>query len=177
MQHLSCTAGVQVENACLSHAVLNHLKVAPTGWDKFFWPCRLERFAVNPTTTVVIDGCHNGDSLRKFLEDLRSLYPNRGITMVFGAGHEKCVSEMIDVLFDTKGADRVLMVASKHFRAMSEDELMQHVPVSVCARTKLFPIQKTETLEAKELGQRLQWAIDNNSEGYGFVELCCTMKL
>ena len=57
----------QVDNACLAAAVLKHLGVSTEGMSQFYWPCRMEMFTVNGVT-VVLDGCHNGDSVQKFLQ-------------------------------------------------------------------------------------------------------------
>jgi folylpolyglutamate synthase/dihydropteroate synthase len=51
---------VQLENACLSKAVLNYLNVSPEGMNYFYWPCRMELFN-HFGTQIVLDGCHNED--------------------------------------------------------------------------------------------------------------------
>jgi len=123
---------VQVENACLSAAVLEHLKIPLSGMNQFFWPCRMENFRISSSTTTmpivdcVIDGSHNGESVELFLSSLTQIdrYKNAKICIVFGAGAEKCVTDMLQVI----GSERyenmpILFVQSKHFRSMSEKEL------------------------------------------------------
>ena len=56
----------QVDNACLAAAVLKHLDISTEGMSQFYWPCRMEVFRVNDVN-VILDGCHNGDSVQKFL--------------------------------------------------------------------------------------------------------------
>ena len=67
---------VQLENACLAAAVLEHLSVPLQGMKDFYWPCRMETFMMKEGegegegVPVVIDGCHNGDSVKQFLTGL-----------------------------------------------------------------------------------------------------------
>lgn len=158
VEHLACDTDVQVENACLSLAVLQHLDVPPTGWDTFFWPCRMERFTFRGAT-VVLDGCHNGNSVEKFLKGLRRMYVGKAITVLFGAGHEKCLQDMMHIVLGA--ADKVTMVQSKHFRAMSEKELLALVPPQQAGVVDL-----QEQLHAVpagggcvSLGERLEYAV------------------
>lgn len=158
-----CETDVQVENACLSRAVLQHLDVPPTGWDKFFWPCRMERFLFQGQT-IVLDGCHNGHSMERFLTGLRATYEDKKIVVLFGAGHEKCLSDMVQSLFE--GADGVLMVQSKHFRSLSEGELLRLVPEH--SRHLLHAVHAQTGTEVDEevrcsLGERLQAAVEMNT--------------
>jgi len=118
---------VQVQNACLARAVLEHLNVDPAGMRDFYWPCRMETFAVpvpSRHVTVVLDGCHNEDSVRLFLAGLRHEYPPRthALLVLFGAGMEKYLGEMLRHLFAL--ADGVVFVQSRHFKALSEADLV-----------------------------------------------------
>jgi len=168
-----CTTEVQVENACLSRAVLKHLNVESLGWEKFYWPCRMERLQY-AGHTVVLDGCHNGDSMERFLKGLRTTYEGKRIVVLFGAGHDKCLTDMMDRLF--VHADQVLMVQSKHFRAHSEAELLQRVPQGRAhiLDATVHGVQGQEEGEEKgenvavsvprrhSLGERLQHAVEKN---------------
>lgn len=133
---------MQVQNACLARAVLEHLHVDPAGMRHFYWPCRMETFAVPvrgadapraaasgaaggpATVTTVLDGCHNEDSVRLFLSGLRDEYPARthALLVLFGAGMEKYLGEMVRHLFSL--ADGVVFVQSGHFKALSEADLV-----------------------------------------------------
>jgi folylpolyglutamate synthase/dihydropteroate synthase len=153
---------VQVENACLSLAVLQHLGVG-SSWDGFFWPCRLERFSWKGSE-VVLDGAHNGDSVHHFLRDLRALYPHKQILLLFGAGQDKCLSDMLEEVFE--GVDSLVMVRSKHFRSLSERELLQQVPAD---KLHLVACQRTMSLSALEGGSIASWldkVTDENASGY-----------
>lgn len=164
-----CITEVQVENACLSRAVLKHLNVEPRGWEKFYWPCRMERLLYSGHT-VVLDGCHNGDSMERFLKGLRSTYEGKRIVVLFGAGHDKCLTDMIDRLF--VHADSVIMVQSKHFRAHTEAELLQRVPQGRAHILDAFVhgalekqadqgVNGASNARRHTLGERLQHAVES----------------
>lgn len=160
-EHLSCDTDVQVENACLSLAVLQHLEVPPTGWDKFYWPCRMEPFAFRGAT-VVLDGCHNGLSVQKFLEGLRHQYKGKAIKVLFGAGHEKCLRDMLNVVLSA--SDKVTMVQSKHFKAMTEKELLTLVPPQHLSVLDMQQQQQQQGIALEHhssipLSERLEFAV------------------
>lgn len=113
---------VQYENYCLSAAVLNSLGISLQGMDSFHWPCRMEKFCLKQGT-MVIDGSHNVDSIRKFLVGMRHLFPGRRVLVVFGAGQDKSVDGMItEVMLN---ADDVMFVQSSHFRSLPESRLCE----------------------------------------------------
>jgi folylpolyglutamate synthase/dihydropteroate synthase len=142
---------VQCQNASLALAVVKHLGLSTdTMQDGFFWPCRMETFQVQrshawtraaaglpydldannsnsgsstSTATVVLDGAHNGDSVKQFLLGLRKIYPKRQIHVLFGAGLEKNLDDMLAILANKEQCDSVQFVQSKHFRAASETDL------------------------------------------------------
>jgi dihydrofolate synthase/folylpolyglutamate synthase len=148
---------VQVENACLSQAVLEFLKVSPAGWDTFYWPCRMEQFHY-AGRTLVLDGCHNGYSMESFLRGMRKSYPDKRLLVLFGAGQDKSVTDMMCGLLDE--ADAVMMVQSKHFRAIPEAELIAKVPVER-RRQVLHELQRCGPSGTASLGERLQLAVDH----------------
>lgn len=117
----------QVENACTAKALLDHLNIPVDGMRHFFWPCRMELFQLNDTK-IIIDGCHNGDSVGRFLESLRQNYKEQEILVVFGAGMEKSLDDMLRALFNK--SDKILMVQSKHFKALGEIDLVNMCPKS-----------------------------------------------
>ena len=123
---LVTTYKTQVQNACLSAAVLEFLNVPTDGMKGFFWPCRMETFCI-AGTTVVLDGCHNDDSVFRFLTGLKAKYPGRKIRVLFGAGMEKHLGEMLQHVVSY--ADNVLMVQSRHFKSLGESDLVESVPM------------------------------------------------
>ena len=133
-EEASISFSVQVQNACLALAVVQHLGLDSSAMQGFFWPCRMETFevlcpaepgaqssAAGRRATVVLDGAHNGDSVRLFLQGLRAAYPTRHIHVLFGAGLEKCLGDMLTEL--SAQCDTACFVQSKHFMAASELEL------------------------------------------------------
>lgn len=105
-------------------AVLDFLNVSTEGLKNYFWPCRMESFTVDDVT-VVLDGCHNDDSVKLFMLGLKEKYADSHLLILFGAGMEKYLSDMLGHLFDH--ADSVLMVQSRHFKSLSELDLVAGV--------------------------------------------------
>lgn len=154
-----------MENACLSKAVLEFLQLAPVGWESFYWPCRMERFDYRGQT-VVLDGCHNGYSMESFLRGMRVSHPDKRLLVLFGAGQDKSVTDMVRTLLSE--ADEVMMVRSKHFRAIPEAELVAKVPeerrqvLHELQRSGLGGQSETKVGEAAcSVGDRLQYAVDH----------------
>jgi folylpolyglutamate synthase/dihydropteroate synthase len=117
---------VQCENACLASAVLKHLGAPTTYMADFYWPCRMEMFSVpvgrsRTKAKIVIDGCHNRHSILMFLQGLRSRFPSCHIKVLFGAGMDKTVDDMLNVL--SEHADSVQFIQSAHFRAVPVKDL------------------------------------------------------
>jgi dihydrofolate synthase/folylpolyglutamate synthase len=105
---------VQRENVCVAAAVLQYLNIPLDGMVDFYWPCRMETFSID-NVTVILDGSHNGQSVRLFLLGVKSKYPSSSICVLFGGGVEKCLDDMlIEVL---KHSNAVIPVKSKHFKA------------------------------------------------------------
>mmetsp|Transcript_27711 Transcript_27711/g.46553 ORF Transcript_27711/g.46553 Transcript_27711/m.46553 type:complete len:487 (-) Transcript_27711:1033-2493(-) len=173
---LSYETDVQMENACLALSVLNHMDINPGGWRNFYWPCRMERFRLRGTT-VVLDGAHNGDSVRSFLRDLHMLYPQSEILVLFGAGQDKCLNDMIRELFSV--ALKVMMVQSKHFRALSEHELLSQVPTehlgkiepSQLEEFQASRLEQSKSAEEGTIGKRLRTLTNNRQSGV-IVAVC-----
>jgi len=174
---------VQVQNACVSLAVVQHLGLPASSMQGFFWPCRMEAFDVlcsedsgahstgssavteasQKRATVVLDGAHNGDSVKLFLQGLRSAYPGRHIHVLFGAGLEKCLGDMLTEL--SAQSDTVCFVQSKHFKAASEQEL--HDAAVRAGYSLPIPAHCTPQPRstASTVGARLKAAITRQSHG------------
>ena len=152
---------VQIENACVSIAALEYLKIQPKGLHSFYWPCRMEIFSYKKYK-IILDGCHNGDSVQRFLTNVRRLYSKSSnissnsssssssssndnnnnnnssgtsniddsrsnnnnsscdnndcsILVLFGAGHDKCIHDMLTEVFKPNAADSVIMVKKKYY--------------------------------------------------------------
>lgn len=93
--------------------------------------------------TIVLDGCHNGDSVLKFMDGVSSSssYSNdvsgvgKRLWTVFGAGTEKVenIAQMLDYVL-TK-SDKVILIQAEHFKAMSTSCTAVFVRVSACVWT------------------------------------------
>lgn len=164
---------VQQENACLALAVLQHLGVAGAGMRDFYWPCRMERFRLGEGLDVVLDGCHNGDSVHQFVRDLARKFHDKRIVILFGAGLEKCLDTMLQELLSAPRSSRgmlpsLLMLQSRHFKSLSEHELLMRIPPAERA-SRVVGLSDEELADSSALvrqaggtvGPRLQWAIDH----------------
>lgn len=162
---------VQVENLCLSAAVLRHLRCPLEGMKDFYWPCRMEAFHLPSIVSnrygklevdCVVDSSHNGESVELFLQSLRALerYKEAAVCVLFGAGSEKCVPDMLKAVRDN--CDHVVFVQSKHFKAVSEAELgalYRGTGVGGADELVLSP-PPLERCDAGTVGLRLQALID-----------------
>lgn len=172
---------VQIQNACLSLAVVRHLGLPASGMNDFFWPCRMETFLVDAgpreaaaQVPVVLDGCHNGDSVDLFIRGLQRRHPGKRVLLLFGAGMDKSLDDMLGHLVSLAGEGRVVLVQSRHFRALGEAELhalAARVPglAPLCAAS-LPPLAKAE---AGTVGLRLGDALRQAAaDGNTLVAVC-----
>ena len=168
---------VQVENACLAMSVLEFLNIPLDGMKNFYWPCRMEKFIVSGVE-IVIDGAHNGDSVSRLLTGLEKIYCRKDyhIMVLFGAGMDKSWDEMMSHLFQK--SDSVLMIQARHFKSLSEEELIRNIPDSkqsillqTCydkfqslSSVSKLPFSSLSPAFSRQLNgtidERLQWAID-----------------
>lgn len=166
---------VQIENACIAFALLDHINIPAVGMKNFFWPCRMETFSINGVE-VVLDGCHNGDSVEQFLKSLRKNYKNDLLLIIFGAGVEKCLDDMLNHILEL--SDQIVLTQSKHFRAMPESQLKA---ASMAMNKRAEKLVECSDLESKvqtsTVGSRLQWAIDFSSKRRYIVSLKFKSKL
>lgn len=154
---------VQIQNACLAIAVLKFLDVSTEGLKDFFWPCRMESFVINDVT-VILDGCHNDDSVRQFIQGLKEKYPDSSLLVLFGAGMEKYLPEMLTHVFES--ADNVLMVQSRHFKSLPEEDLAaavesrcQSMLITSDGRYSATPLLPRVT--SGTVSERLMWSIQH----------------
>ncbi len=178
---LSISYDVQLENACLALAVLQHLGISGGGMRDFYWPCRMERFKLGDGFDVVLDGCHNGDSVHQFVRDLARKFPDRRLVLLFGAGLEKCLDTMLQELLlappSRRGtAPSLLMLQSRHFKSLSERDLLARILPEERAR-RVVGLTSEQLADPSGLtrqasgtvGSRLQWAIDHYRTATRFV--------
>jgi folylpolyglutamate synthase/dihydropteroate synthase len=91
---------------------------------------------------IVLDGSHNGDSLRVFLQSLQEKYPSHQRLIIFGAGMEKSVDVMMEELF--RHADRIVFVQSQHFKSYTEAQLLTRIPTYVKATGEKDALTETD---------------------------------
>lgn len=78
------------------------------------WPGRLEKAGDRPS--VVLDGAHNVDSVRKMLEGLRRHFHFSELVVVFGSSSDKDVRGMLEEIL--READCVIATQASSVRAM-----------------------------------------------------------
>lgn len=102
---------------------------------------RLQFIAPN----ILVDGAHNPGGARVLAAFLEEFYPNRSITLIFGAMREKAVAEIAEILWPR--AERILLTQPSNSRAMTADELAAAAPTSVNADRIFRTISVDEAME------------------------------
>ena len=126
---LPCSAGYQVENAVLAvrivEKLLNKEELTPElinqGLNKGLWPGRMERVMEE----VYIDGAHNEDGIRAFLETAKTLCQGRNCVLLFGAVKEKNCQEMIGELASQLPCSKIVVTSLNTERTMDKEKLKQ----------------------------------------------------
>jgi dihydrofolate synthase/folylpolyglutamate synthase len=112
----------QVENAGAAYAALDLLRRRGLpvededirrGFADVFWPGRFQILSRRPD--VVVDAAHNAESARRLAETVRSVYPGRPVTLIFGASADKDLGGMLVELAPI--ADRIIFTQAFHPRA------------------------------------------------------------
>lgn len=169
MKGLTYDHRAQMQNCMLADAVLSQWQIsAKVGVSSFYWPCRMETFLFKQNLSwggmvdntakgevrdtsgddaataqlIVLDGSHNGDSLRVFLQSLQEKYPSHQRLIIFGAGMEKSVDVMMEELF--RHADRIVFVQSQHFKSYTEAQLLTRIPTYVKATGEKDALTETD---------------------------------
>ena len=90
------------------------------------WPGRFQTVQPSPAThehTVVLDVAHNPAGAWALRSALSENFPDRALTLVFGAMRDKALQEMADILFPL--AEQVIVTHIDNPRAASTEELLQ----------------------------------------------------
>jgi dihydrofolate synthase/folylpolyglutamate synthase len=85
------------------------------------WPGRLQVLCKKPW--VVVDGAHNGDSIRKLVQALRQYFTFEKAIVIFGASSDKNAAEMAAEL--ASFPERVIISQSHHPRAVAAEKLAE----------------------------------------------------
>jgi dihydrofolate synthase/folylpolyglutamate synthase len=84
------------------------------------WPGRLQILRRKPW--VIVDGAHNGDSIRRLVTALRQYFTFEKAVIIFGASSDKNIAAMVAEL--KTFPDRVIVTSSHHPRAVAVEQLV-----------------------------------------------------
>ncbi|MGB2826596.1 MAG: folylpolyglutamate synthase/dihydrofolate synthase family protein [Dehalococcoidales bacterium] len=85
------------------------------------WPGRLQVLRRKPW--VIVDGAHNGDSVRRLVTALRQYFTFEKAVVIFGASSDKNIAAMAAEL--KTFPDRVIVTSSHHPRAVAVEQLVE----------------------------------------------------
>jgi dihydrofolate synthase / folylpolyglutamate synthase len=132
----------QVENAATAYAALLEVRRQGialdqesifAGFAKVQWMARFEFLAHEPT--VVVDGAHNVDSIKRLIETVKEVLPNERIVLLFGASKGKDLPGMLSQLLPM--CEHVIFSKSEHPKA-SEPEVLVELAQSLGYTTQAF---------------------------------------
>lgn len=143
---LQTSAFYQVENAVLAIRIMEQLlekeqltpKVIQQGLQKAYWPARMEQ--IKPD--IYLDGAHNQDGIRAFLDTAKELTAGDGCVLLFGAVKEKNYEKMIAELIKNLRCSHIVATPLQTPRSLTKAELCKTFDkytdqkVIVCDNTK-----------------------------------------
>lgn len=112
-------------------------KAMQDGLAKVVWPCRFEVISRNPF--IVVDSAHNRDSAHKLRQAVQDYFPEKPVTLIFGASEDKDISGMFAELLPV--CSRVVLTRSTHPRAADMDSLIKSAGQYGC------PVITTDSIE------------------------------
>ncbi len=119
----------QLENAAAAVAAAEVLaelgaritrKTIARGIAHVSWPGRLQILRRKPW--VIVDGAHNGDSMRRLVVALKQYFSFGKAVVIFGASSDKNIAAMVAELVSFP--DRVIVTCSHHPRALAVERLV-----------------------------------------------------
>ena len=150
----------QIENAGLAVMVAQLLytyfgviieeKHIQEGLKHAYWPGRFEILSQNPT--IIMDGAHNEEGMRSFIDTLRRHYPDAFGTILFTAMKDKALDRMVQLLDET--SMNLVFTNFDYPRAANSKELyeLSHTKNKEIEEDwKLFLNNKIPTLQPEEL--------------------------
>jgi dihydrofolate synthase/folylpolyglutamate synthase len=132
--HLSLVGQAQAANAASAVAAVDVLRPAfpalddravERGLASARWPGRFE--VVHESPLVIVDGAHNADSARTFVETLRDYCGARKAVLIVAASDDKDIGGMAGELAPV--AERVIATRTRHPRAMDPGRIRQEFEV------------------------------------------------
>ena len=136
----------QVDNAATAITAMMELrqlgyeisdKAMQDGLAKVNWPCRFEVISRKPF--IVVDSAHNRDSAHKLRQAVQDYFPEKPVTLIFGASEDKDISGMFAELLPV--CSRVVLTRSTHPRAADMDSLIKSAGQYGC------PVITTDSIE------------------------------
>ena len=127
--HLHVAALYQMENAAIAVRAIETLDQGRTiraehviaGLDRFFWPGRMEEASKD----VILDGAHNEDGVRAFLESVKADGWQGTRTLLFSAVKEKQFERMLSEIISSRLFTDIYLVPMQTGRAVRVDVLEQ----------------------------------------------------
>lgn len=158
--HINTIASYQMENATLAvraAEVLTGGKLPPEmlcrGLEKAFWAGRMEEILPD----IYVDGAHNEDGIRAFLETVAQDGCSSGRRLVFGVVADKAYDDMIAEIADSRLFDEVWAVQLAGSRALPvatiAETFRKHMTKSVLIFESVKDAYKALT-EGKREGRR-----------------------
>jgi len=126
----------QLENATAALATLEQLRKRGIDWNEdalrqgflaVHWPARMEVVGHHPT--IVVDGAHNGDSMQKLMQALRSSFSMHRLIIVLSIARDKDLVSVVQALSDV---DTVILTRVNNPRSSKVEDLAalfaEHAP-------------------------------------------------
>lgn len=87
------------------------------------WPGRLEVLSRSPW--VIVDGAHNGDSMKKLVATLADLFRYDRLVTILGVSADKDIDRVLDAVLPA--ADHILVTKANHPRAADPEQLARTI--------------------------------------------------
>jgi dihydrofolate synthase/folylpolyglutamate synthase len=151
--HLNTLAKYQMENCTLALRAIEVLdakreilpKVLAKGVEQTFWPGRMEE--VLPE--IFVDGAHNADGVRAFLETVREDAFEGKRSLLFSVVSDKDYAQMLRKIAESGLFHKIYLAQMGNYRATSLEEMKHHLPKSYKGEVVLFDSVKAAFEEVK----------------------------
>lgn len=160
--HMNTIAGYQMENATLAVRALEVMfgreglprETIRKGIEAAFWPGRMEEILPD----VYVDGAHNEDGVRAFLETVSGDGCQSGRCLLFGVVGDKAYEDMIKEIAEGRLFDRICVVQMKSPRALDADKISAVFERYTGRTVKVYRSAReafTELIAGKRDGERI----------------------
>ncbi|MBQ6696401.1 MAG: bifunctional folylpolyglutamate synthase/dihydrofolate synthase [Lachnospiraceae bacterium] len=140
--HLNTIAAYQVENCALALRAMEVLdeernltpQILAKGVERCFWAGRMEEVAPE----IFVDGAHNADGIRAFLETVqRDGYDGRR-KLLFSVVSDKDYQSMLSQIAVSGLFQQIWLAHMGSYRATSLEEMYQNLPKSFCEEVRTY---------------------------------------